>query len=243
MIINSQLGGKKPTGTKSITANGTHNVADYEYADVQVPTTAPAHYIEFNNNSGTLSKKPVVLDFTGVTTIEANALLNAYTYVSFPSNSSLVLSNFKTVKSAGLASMFANTQNIISIILSDLETIEGSALSSFVNFSSNLQTLVFSKLKKINGSSNFTNCCGGCQKLSSVSFNGLTSSSFGNASAFNYMFNVQTGSQATGGCTVHFPSNLDPQSGSTVISSLTGYPTFGGSDSYIHLAYDLPATE
>ena len=38
--------GQTPTGTKNITTNGTHDVAGYAYADVQVPTTAPTYYIE-----------------------------------------------------------------------------------------------------------------------------------------------------------------------------------------------------
>lgn len=37
------------------------------------------------------------------------------------------------------------------------------------------------------------------------------------------------------GCTVHFPSNLQ-----TIISGLTGYPNFGGTNTV--LAFDLPAT-
>ena len=45
MIINSQLGGKQPTGTKQITSNGTHDVAGYASADVNVPTTAPQYYL------------------------------------------------------------------------------------------------------------------------------------------------------------------------------------------------------
>lgn len=68
------------------------------------------------------------------------------------------------------------------------------------------------------------------------------------ASAVNqiqYLFNTTTGSQATNGCTVHFPSNFDPSDPDHTFdaSTLTGYPTFGGSASYIHLAFDLPATE
>lgn len=34
-------GGVTPTGTVNITANGTHNVSQYEYADVQVPAGGP----------------------------------------------------------------------------------------------------------------------------------------------------------------------------------------------------------
>ena len=77
----------------------------------------------------------------------------------------------------------------------------------------------------------------GCYKLQTINFDSLKTTSFGNVNAFNNMFNSNTGSEATGGCTVHFPSNLQ-----STISGLTGYPTFGGSSSYINLAFDLPAT-
>jgi hypothetical protein len=37
--------------------------------------------------------------------------------------------------------------------------------------------------------------------------------------------------------TIHFPSNLQ-----TKISTLSGYPNFGGTNGYVTLAFDLPAT-
>ncbi len=42
------------------------------------------------------------------------------------------------------------------------------------------------------------------------------------------------------GCTLHFPKNLDPAGGSTVLSSLNGYPNFGGTNTV--LAFDQPST-
>ena len=39
-----QGGGTTPTGTKSITSNGVHDVAGYANADVQVPTSSVIKY-------------------------------------------------------------------------------------------------------------------------------------------------------------------------------------------------------
>ena len=70
-----------------------------------------------------------------------------------------------------------------------------------------------------------------------IYFNAFKSDTFGEkVGALSQMF-----SSSVNGCTIHFPSNLDPQNGSTVISSLTGYPNFGGTNTV--LAFDLPATE
>lgn len=67
MIINQSGGGKKPTGTKNITTNGTHNVSGYANADVQVPTTAPDHYISFNTDSnGDITSTTTSLNLNGV---------------------------------------------------------------------------------------------------------------------------------------------------------------------------------
>jgi hypothetical protein len=74
-----------------------------------------------------------------------------------------------------------------------------------------------------------------CQNLTSVSFPALTSASFG-----SYKNQFSNMIQNVTGCTIHFPSNLDPQGGSTVISSLTGYPSFSGTNTV--LAFDLPST-
>jgi hypothetical protein len=87
---------------------------------------------------------------------------------------------------------------------------------------------------------------GGCNKLESVELGGLKASTFASRKdQIAYLFNAQTGSQATNGCTVHFPSNFDPSDPNHTFdaSTLTGYPTFGGNAQYIHVAFDLPATE
>lgn len=49
--------GTTPSGTKQITSNGTHDVAGYANADVQVPTTAPDHYIELSVSSNIITGK------------------------------------------------------------------------------------------------------------------------------------------------------------------------------------------
>ena len=354
-----QGGGTTPTGTKNITANGIYDVTDFASADVQVPTTAPAHYIEktVDANGKLLSSKNII-NLNGVTDVSNGVLAYAYYNVSFPANTSIDLSNLTTISGiSACQSMFSNCAGITSVNLSGLTTVSGgNACQSMFYFSkgitsadlsglttvsggnacqnmfsscmgltsiniSNLTTIsgnsacqamfqlcpmitsidlsrlttvsggnacnsmfqnstgitnvVLSSLITISGSNAcvnmFSGCTGltsaklnalnsittqvapsygamfnGCTKLESVEFGGLTASTFASIkNQLQYLFSNTTGSQATNGCTVHFPSNFDPSDPNHTFdaSTLTDYPTFGGSASYIHVAFDLPATE
>ena len=168
---------------------------------------------------------------------------------------SVDLSSVKTI-SAGQCFQYAfsNTNNYtgtgtLSVDFSGLESITGTWIFESAFRNSALKQISFDKLSVI--SQNFVGSSGGaafygCKKLESVSFGGFTSATFANSKTqLQYLFNSTSGSTATGGCTVHFPSNFDPDNPNKTfdITTLTGYPTFGGDANYIHLAYDLPATE
>ena len=94
----------------------------------------------------------------------------------------------------------------------------------------------------------------GCEKLKTASFKSLLSFSgnnvfqyaFANSGIENlYFYLSKNGTLSSNsfsnmlngvnGCTIHFPANLN---GATKISSLSGYPNFGGTNTV--LAYDLP---
>lgn len=122
-IINTVIagGGTTPTGTKSITTNGTHDVTNYASADVQVPTTAPAHYVEKSvNANGKLVSGTSVIDLTGVTTIGAYALAYAYSCLNtsempnFPpfNNVDIDWSGILGVEVNGLSSCFYGRKGI-----------------------------------------------------------------------------------------------------------------------------------
>ena len=132
-------GGVQPTGTKNITTNGTHNVAAYEYADVQVPTTAPTLYREFGlDNSGTLipnKTTTTIMDFTGVKGVSDYALRNAY-YQNTAISGAVNLSDLTTVSGVQACSyMFSDCTGITSVDLSSLTTISGNTACSYMFFS------------------------------------------------------------------------------------------------------------
>ena len=168
MIMNQIVsgGGTTPTGTKSITSNGIHDVAGYANADVQVPTTAPSRYIAFEvDGSGWLqrSNSTPLMDFTGVKQFQQSYMLaNVYydnTNISGPVDMSSVegigyytcdhtfyrctgltsvdLSSLKSVGISGCADMFYGCTGLTSVNLgSSIQKIGASAFRDCNNLTS-----------------------------------------------------------------------------------------------------------
>ena len=297
--------GTTPTGTKSITTNGVYDVTDFASADVNVPTTAPAHYVEKTvDASGKLINSTNIINLNGATDVGNGALAYEYYRASFPDNTnaefpsltmisgnyacqdmfyrctgltSVHLSSLTTISgSYACNNMFYECSGITNVDLSSLTTLSGNYACQFMfAYCSGLTSINFSSLTTISGTNAcdnmFAYCSGltsidlpllstisaplsasysvmfsNCKNLESVKFGGLKSNTFASAAnQLQYLFNSRTGSEAPNGCTVHFPSNFDPSDPSHTFdaSTLTGYPTFGGNANYIHVAFDLPATE
>ena len=264
-IINSVIagGGTTPTGTKSITANGTHDVAAYEYADVQVPTTVPALYRVYQvNRDGELEPSktyPAIMDFTGVRGIPANMLYGAYlgnTVISGTVDMSdcvyinqngcyqmfygctgitgVDLSSFLRVNgNSGCYQMFFCCAGITSIDISLLTKISGSNGCYSMFGGTAVTSVVLSSLTDIKESSACTSMFASCPNLTSLSFPSITPNSFG--SKKDQFNNICFN---VSNITLHFPSNTQAK-----IETLTGYSTttpFGAVAGTI--LFDLPAT-
>ena len=133
-----------------------------------------------------------------------------------------------------LSYAFYGCTGLTSIDLSSLTTVGDYALYDAFYDCTGLTSIDLSSLTTV-GSNALSNAFRFCSGLTDIYFRALTTSSFGSyKNQFNNMMS-STGSTKTH--TIHFPSNLQSK-----ISSLTGYPLFGGSDGYVVLAYDLPAT-
>ena len=137
----------------------------------------------------------------------------------------------------GCQSMFYNCTGLTDIDLRSLQYISGmnSCYQMFCGCTK-LTEVNFPSLEYVTGSSACYGMFWNCINLNSISFPALNTNSFGSEyiNQFNHLL------YQVAGCTIHFPSNLNPQTGCTTISSLTGYPNFGGTNTV--LVYDLPAT-
>lgn len=144
-----------PTGTISITTNGTHDVTNYATADVQVPTTAPALYREYEiADNGVLmpnSTTSQILNFTGVRDVGDYVLYNAY-YNNQSIAGAVVMGDLTGMSfSYGCGYAFYNCRNITSVNMPVLMTISGRGAASSMFATSGITSAKLPSLTTVSG--------------------------------------------------------------------------------------------
>lgn len=177
-IINSLISaGKNPTGTKQITTNGIHDVTDYASADVQVPTTAPDYYREYEIVNGVLGPNTTsnhLMDFSQITSISKNYMFaNAYNG-NTAITGKIDFSNLTNCPAYTFYNAFTGCTGITEIDFSSLVTITDSSnysMNYICSGCTNLTSINFDNLEDVNNlygwiNEGFKNCT----NLLSVSF-------------------------------------------------------------------------
>ena len=151
---------------------------------------------------------------------------------------SVDLSSLTTVSGGyGLENAFYNCTALTSVDLSSLTTVSGDHdLNNAFYGCTSLTSVDLSSLTTVSGDFCFNSTFYGCTALTDIYFRALTTLSFG--SYTNQFRNMMLNTGTTVTHTLHFPSNME-----STISGLNRYPLFGGTDGYVILAFDLPATE
>lgn len=209
-------------------------------------------YINNTALSGTIS-------FSPVTTISGANACNS----EFRNCTNITGANLSTITtisgSSACANMFVGCSSLVAVNVENLEEITGTYGCSSMFSGTKIANMTFNSLKAITASNGCSNMFYGDLELTTVSFNALDMltgtqalrNMFSNCSGLTdiYFYAIKDNSFGTpvnqfdsmlSNCSnvkLHFPSNLT----SSVLSRLTGYPNFGGTNTTI--LYDLPATE
>lgn len=189
------------------------------------------HYFCQNDTGLTSISFPELTTITGVSALSDFGYgCSNVTSVTFP--------KLTTVSGiSGCSYLCYNMTKLPSITFPELTTVSArTAFSYAFSGCSMLTTATFPKLSSMTGASAFSNAFNNCKAVTDIYFPALTTNSFGstNKNQFNNMM-ANTGNTTTH--TIHFPSNLQSK-----ISTLTGYPLFGGTSGYVVLSFDLTAT-
>lgn len=254
--------GKLINGSNIINLNGVTDIGNYalanQYYGVVFPANTQIDLSSLTTISGTHACDQMFYHTQNITSVNLSNLttisgISACQGMFNASNNltTVVFDSLTTISGMyACNNMFQQCFELISVDFPELTTISGNYEVFNTAFSqcSSLLTAKFNKLNVITSglTGSFAQIFPACYKLESVEFGGLTASTFATKQTqLQGLFNNTTGRDAPNGCTVHFPSNFDPSDPSHTFdaSTLTGYPTFGGNASYIHVAFDLPATE
>ena len=201
-IMNMQIKkpGIRPSGTLSITTNGTQDVTTYASVAVQVPKPGPDMYTSYElNSSGTLVKGPSVVAFEPITDVASNCLKDAF-YSNSTITGKIDLSSLTTVTgSYGFSNTFSSCTGITSVDMSHLRSITASyACNSMFKNCTHLQTAKLDSLTTVTGNNACQSMFEGCSRLTTfvgadVDLGGITTIGLSSCSRMFYGCSALTG--------------------------------------------------